>query len=69
MPSIVVRWNRPYIWADATFNADLATPLPKHLLEREYLENKVGFTELAYWGPEFVGTGPYKLRELENGRR
>ncbi len=65
--TFVVRWNRPFIAADSLFNADLATPLPKHLLEREYTENKGGFTELAYWGPEFVGTGPFKVRELERG--
>jgi peptide/nickel transport system substrate-binding protein len=65
--TFVVRWSKPFVAADSLFNADLATPLPRHLLEREYAENKAGLTELAYWGPEFVGTGPFKVREFERG--
>ena len=44
-----------------------AMPFPKHLLERTYLENKVGFTDLPYWGDDYVGAGPFKLKELVRG--
>ena len=42
-------------------------PLPKHLLERPYLDDKAGFLEHPYWNQEFVGTGPFKLREWVKG--
>jgi peptide/nickel transport system substrate-binding protein len=59
--TITVRWKQPYIWADAKFAS--LTLMPKHLLERPFAEKKEGFLGLAYWGQEFVGTGPYKMRE------
>jgi peptide/nickel transport system substrate-binding protein len=65
--TVTVTWNRVFIEADSLFSARLATPIPRHLLERTYLENKAGFLELPYWGPEFVGTGPFKVREMERG--
>jgi peptide/nickel transport system substrate-binding protein len=29
-----------------------------------YVADRAGFTQLPYWGPEFVGTGPFKLRDF-----
>jgi peptide/nickel transport system substrate-binding protein len=60
--TIVVTWRRPYIHADALFNAPL---LPAHILTRPYDENKAGFLDLRYWSLEFVGTGPYRVIEWE----
>lgn len=65
--TIVVTWKRPFIEADAMFAQELAAPLPRHLLEEAYAESKATFTELPYWGREFVGTGPFKVKELERG--
>jgi ABC-type transport system substrate-binding protein len=42
-------------------------PLPQHILEKPYLEDKATFADLPHWGHEFVGTGPFKLREMVNG--
>jgi peptide/nickel transport system substrate-binding protein len=70
--SAVVTWKQPFIEADALFStgqagASRSTPLPRHLLESEYLTNKAGFTELRYWSDEFVGLGPFRLKEWARG--
>jgi len=65
--TVIVRWTKPYIEADRLFTASLAAPMPRHLLERSLGENKAIFLDLPYWGPEFVGTGPFKVREFERG--
>lgn len=65
--TITVRWREPFIEADAMFSGDRALPLPRHLLERTYLEDKASFTQVAYWNDEFVGTGPYRVRQWARG--
>ncbi len=58
--------NRPTIEADRLFaggTVGIALPIPRHILERHYQENKEGFRQLAYWSYEHVGLGPYKLKE------
>ena len=65
--TVVVRWKRPYIDADALFSTRFALPLPKHLLEQAYAENKAGLMDIGYWTDKFVGTGPFKLQEFERG--
>jgi peptide/nickel transport system substrate-binding protein len=59
----VVTWNRTFIEADKLFTHGFALPLPRHLLERVYLEEKAAFAEQPYWNHDFVGTGPFKLKE------
>lgn len=61
--TITVRWREPFIEADGMFSGERALPLPKHLLERTYLEDKASFTQVAYWNDEFVGAGPYRVRQ------
>jgi len=67
----VVTWKQPFVDADRLFsmtgNASRSVPLPRHLLEGEYLTNKNGFTELRHWSDEFVGLGPYRLKEWMRG--
>lgn len=65
--TVVVTWTKPYISADRLFSRLLAMPVAKHVLERPYLEEKATFTELPYWYQQFVGTGPFKLREVVEG--
>jgi peptide/nickel transport system substrate-binding protein len=70
--SAVVTWKQPFINADALFGTgqsgtNRSGVLPRHLLEEEYLANKAGFTELRYWSDEFVGLGPYRLKEWVRG--
>lgn len=62
--TIVVDWRRPFIYADAMFARRFAFPMPKHLLERPYLEDKASFTQHPFWAEEYVGTGAFQLREF-----
>jgi peptide/nickel transport system substrate-binding protein len=62
--TITVRWQKPYIEADDLFTDP---PLPRHLLERSFHEDKGGFRDLPYWNVDFVGTGPFKLKEWAAG--
>ncbi len=62
--TVLVRWKQPYVLADTMFGYDRGLPLPKHILERPYMENKATFAELPYWTGDFVGTGPFKLRQF-----
>jgi len=61
--TITVNWKRPFIEADAMFSYPLALPMPKHLLEKAYNEDKANFLGIPYWTDEFVGTGPFRIRE------
>ena len=65
--TLVVHWKRPTLWADALFSRTLAMPLPKHLLEKAFTEEKGTFAQLPYWNTAYVGVGPYKVREWVSG--
>jgi ABC-type transport system substrate-binding protein len=68
--TLVVAWNEPYIHADALFTSmenSRLLPLPRHLVEPAYLEDPSTIGQLAVWSREFVGLGPYRLRELVEG--
>jgi peptide/nickel transport system substrate-binding protein len=65
--TVLVRWHKPYIWADGLLSiagGGTILPMPRHLLQDAYLGDRPTFTQLRYWGPDFVGTGPFKLREF-----
>ena len=49
------------------FTAALALPLPKHLLEGAYADDKARLMEHGYWTDDFIGTGPFKLRTWAGG--
>jgi peptide/nickel transport system substrate-binding protein len=49
------------------FTGGFAPPLPRHLLEETYLRDKTAFLALPFWSQEFVGTGPFKLRQFNPG--
>lgn len=68
--TVVVRWSRPFIEADTMFSGVgnfQAVPLPRHLLEQPYLENKGNFLNLSYWNEAYVGAGPFRLKEWVQG--
>jgi peptide/nickel transport system substrate-binding protein len=65
--TVVIRWKKPYIYADRMFSNELGMPMPRHLLEKTYTEDKENLPNLGYWSREFVGTGPYRLREFTAG--
>ena len=62
--TITVEWKEPFIQADKMFNWAHALPLPRHLLEDAYLNNKPAFTQHRYWTHEFVHAGAFKVREF-----
>lgn len=61
--TITVSWKRPFIEADAMFSYPLALPMPKHLLEKPFNEDKANFLGIPYWTETFVGAGPYRIRD------
>jgi len=66
--TLKVLWRKAFIQADMLFTTGSpSVPLPSHLLERAYQEDKADFTLLPYWGPAFVGTGPFRLVEFARG--
>lgn len=68
--TVTVRWSRPFIEADTMFSGVgnfQAVPLPRHVLESQYLENKGAFLNLPYWSEEYVGAGPFKIRQWAQG--
>lgn len=62
--SVVAKWTRPFIDADTLFSATTGLPLPRHILGPTYQNEKEKFEQVPYWTTEFVGTGPFKLREF-----
>jgi len=67
--TITVKWKQPFIEADRLFSDRVGPPLPKHLLESDYREDKSTLLQLPFWGANFVGLGPYKIKEWERGVR
>ncbi len=65
--TIVVTWKGPLITADRLFGHTLAVPLPRHILEPTYNEDKSKLLYHPYWLAEFVGTGPFRLKSWVQG--
>jgi peptide/nickel transport system substrate-binding protein len=59
--TVKVNWKQAYIRADQT----AFTPLyPRHILEEPYLRGeKQNISTLPFWTTEFVGTGPFRVRD------
>lgn len=62
-----ITWKRPYIKADRIFAGRPNLPMPKHLIERAYLEDKTNVPNLSYWHEDYVGTGAFKLQQFVRG--
>ena len=65
--TVVVRWREPFIRADSLFSRAIALPLPRHILERPYRDDHAAFLQQPYWNQQFVGTGPYRVRDRVGG--
>ncbi len=65
--TVAINWNRPFIDATTMFNTTQTLPMPKHLLEGPFVEDKANFTAIPFWNEEFVGTGPFRIREWVRG--
>ncbi len=64
--TIKTTWSRPFIRADRLFSTGsdgLGRPVPRHLTAQAFAENKEAFRQLPYWSSEYVGLGPYRLKE------
>jgi peptide/nickel transport system substrate-binding protein len=61
--TVVVRWKQPFIEADSMFTYAIALPIPRHLVESAYTEDKANFFGVPYWTQDFVGAGPYRMRD------
>ena len=61
-----VMWKSTFVDADKLLSqtpVHRTLPMPKHLLESAYLENKADFVSSPYLGAQYVGAGPYRLKE------
>lgn len=72
--TITAHWKSPYIGADSLFSNMLGGtwirfPLPRHILESALPDKRDTFTQLSYWSDDFVGTGPFRLKEFARGSR
>jgi peptide/nickel transport system substrate-binding protein len=70
--TVVVTWREPYFQADALFSfvgGSFTNPLPKHLLEQAYLEDKTTFDQQPFWTTTYVSAGAFRLRDWEQGSR
>ncbi|MBM2812314.1 MAG: hypothetical protein HW416_3073, partial [Chloroflexi bacterium] len=64
--TVRMNWSRPYIYADLAYGFQGQTsplPLPRHILERPYLDDKLRFPDHPYFTTQFVGSGPFKVRD------
>lgn len=67
--TVVARWNKAYINAGNLFG-EFALPLAAHKLQPAYVAaagDQEAFISNPYWGVEFVGTGPYKVKDWQLG--
>jgi peptide/nickel transport system substrate-binding protein len=62
--TLVARWRTAYFKADHLWATSI---IPKHLLETSYRDRKDAFRQLPYWSTDYVGLGPYKVREWVSG--
>lgn len=65
--TVVVRWSALFIEADSLFTLEAAHPLPRHILESPYLEDRAGVLQLPYWNEHYVGTGAFTVKRWMPG--
>lgn len=62
--TFVIHWSAPYV--DANQALDLE-PMPRHLLEDAYVNQKETLQNSPYLTTQFIGQGPYRLAEWQSG--
>ncbi|HEY3118212.1 MAG TPA: peptide ABC transporter substrate-binding protein [Chloroflexota bacterium] len=61
--TVAVLWSRPFVSADLLFTRRLAFPRPAHILGPAYVDRKDTVLSSPYWREQFVGTGPFKVKQ------
>jgi peptide/nickel transport system substrate-binding protein len=64
--TLVVHWKAPYFNANVSDLNDLP-PAPVHIVGDAYRADKNAFVNHPYWFAQFVGLGPYRLVNWEQG--
>ncbi len=64
--TLIFEWTKTYPLAGAIVEDDLG-PLPAHILETTYRNEKDQLANQPFWRQEFVGVGPYRLAEWQLG--
>jgi peptide/nickel transport system substrate-binding protein len=64
--TMVIEWKRAYIWA-AEIPIPSFTPIPRHLLEEQYLTDPGAILNSPHWRDAFIGSGPFRLERWEPG--
>jgi peptide/nickel transport system substrate-binding protein len=63
--TLLIKWSEPYFQAT---RGELS-PLPRHLLERNFQNDRVDFASGEQWTSAYVGSGPFRLDRWEPGVR
>jgi peptide/nickel transport system substrate-binding protein len=61
-----VSWKKPFIEADTLFSyteRSRIMPMPSHVLAEVYEQDRANVLQHASLGQEYVGTGPFRLKE------
>ena len=65
--TLVVRWRNTYIYANA-MGLETLVPIPRHRFAPLYeAGDKQAFANSPYWAEEWIGLGPYKMRDWLRG--
>lgn len=59
--TVRVLWREPFI---RPYLLHFNPSFPRHLLETSYRGDRETFLNLPYWTTEFIGNGPFKVREF-----
>ncbi len=62
----VATWRQTYAFADRLEHREFF-PLPKHILDGPYRDNKENLIAQPYFSSQYVGTGPFKMVTWEHG--
>jgi peptide/nickel transport system substrate-binding protein len=67
--TLLAKWKEIYLQADEGFSSSSSGfPLPAHILEPVYAAaDTERFLAHPYWTDEFIGTGPFKLKQWMRG--
>lgn len=71
--TLIIHWRVPYPDAGALegvaggASSPTFAPLPRHVLERVFEQERESVPTHAYWTTEFMGAGPYRLDRWEPG--